>query len=175
MTNPKIILLIGRTGRGKLTLANVITDTSNFEESSGSISKTKNIQFEQFADQENNFNSYQIIDTPGIGDTKLSDHQVLDIIAEAVYLARNGVSQVLFVTDSRFDQFEMATYDLLRTIIFDSNITKHTTIVRTRFQDFRDENKCQDDIDLMVEEAKNKEDELRREISEKKKEKKTYL
>src|SRR4051794_33315970 len=108
-----IILIIGRSGRGKSTLANVITNTNNFKESSSSASETKKIQLGEF--EENNIN-YSIIDTPGIGDTKMSNNEVLDIIAEAVYLAKDGISQVFFVTNGRFDQFEMATYDLLRTI-----------------------------------------------------------
>src|SRR5689334_14345365 len=109
MTKIKTILLIGRSGRGKSTIANVVTNTNKFKESARSVSETKKIQFEQFADEDNNVN-YLIIDTPGIGDTKLKDNQVLDIIAEAVYLAKDGVSQVFFVTDGRFDQYEMVTY-----------------------------------------------------------------
>src|SRR5438477_204968 len=109
MTEIKKILLIGRSGRGKSTLANVILNkNSNFEEvfkeSFGSVSETKKIQFEEFV--ENNIN-YLVIDTPGIGDTKMSNSEVLDIIAEAVYLARDGLSQVLFVVGGRFDQSEM--------------------------------------------------------------------
>ena len=169
MTENKIILLIGRSGRGKSTLANVITNTNKFRESSASVSATKEIQFEKFEDVDNKIN-YAIIDTPGIGDTKMSDNEVLNIIAKAVYLGRDGISQVLFVNDGRFDQYEMATYDLLRTIIFDENITKHTTIVRTRFPEFRDEEEYQKDIDSMVEEAKKKEVELRKKIVDKKKE-----
>src|SRR5688572_16150215 len=148
MTDTKTILLIGRSGRGKSTLANVVTNTNDFKESSGSVSETKEVQFEQFKDTNNKID-YAIIDTPGIGDTKMSDNEVLDIIAKAVYLAKDGVSQVFFTTDGRFDQYEMATYDLLRTIIFDENITKHTTMVRTRFSEFRDPNKCKEDIDSM--------------------------
>jgi GTP-binding protein EngB required for normal cell division len=161
MTNTKMILLIGRSGRGKSTLANVITNTNNFEESSESASKTRKIQFEEF--EENNLN-YQIIDTPGIGDTKLKQNEVLDIIAEAIYLVKDGLSQVFFVTNGRFDQSEMATYDLLRTIIFDQDITSHTTIVRTRFNNFKKPDKCQADIDLMIKEAKEKKVELERNI-----------
>src|SRR4051812_13725665 len=129
MTETKAILFIGRSGRGKSTLANVVTNTNNFKESSGSASETKKVQSEPFTDKKNV--NYLIIDTPGIGDTKMSDNEVLDIIAKAVYLAKDGIGQVFFVNDGRFDQYEMATYDLLRTIIFDENITKHTTIVRT--------------------------------------------
>ena len=138
MNDTKIILLIGRSGRGKSTLANVVTNTNNFKESSGSVSETKEIQFEKFEDTDNKI-KYSIIDTPGIGDTKMSDSEVLNIIAKAVYLGREGISQVFFVNDGRFDQYEMATYDLLRTIIFDKDITDYTTIVRTRFPEFRDE------------------------------------
>src|SRR5438067_1223633 len=104
MTETKNILLIGRSGRGKSTLANVIIGTENkFKESSGSASETRKIQFEQFEDKKDNIN-YLVIDTPGIGDTKLKDGEILDIIAKAVYLVRNGVSQVLFVIDGRFDK-----------------------------------------------------------------------
>src|SRR5688572_13233378 len=105
MNETKIVLLIGRSGRGKSALANVATSTNKFKESSGSASETRKIQLEEFKDDKNNIN-YQIVDTPGIGDTKLKDGEVLDIIAEAVYLARGGISQVFFVTNGRFDQHE---------------------------------------------------------------------
>jgi ATPase subunit of ABC transporter with duplicated ATPase domains len=53
MTEVKTILLIGRTGRGKSTLANVITGAENkFKESGGSASETRDIQFEYFAEKE---------------------------------------------------------------------------------------------------------------------------
>jgi hypothetical protein len=163
----KTILLIGRSGRGKSTLANVITNTDKFKESSSSASETKKIQLEQFKDIISE-SDYAIIDTPGIGDTKMSDNDVLNIIAEAVYLAKDGISQVFFATDGRFDQYEMATYDLLRTIIFDKDITKHTTIVRTRFPEFRNETEWKSDIKLMIEEANRKREELKNGVADKK-------
>src|SRR5437763_10342421 len=167
MTNNKIILLIGRSGRGKSTLANVVTNTDKFKESTGSVSETRKIQLGDF--KENNLD-YQIIDTPGIGDTKFKENEVLDIIAEAVYRAKDGVGQVFFVTNGRFDQYEMATYDLLRTIIFDQDITKHTTIVRTRFPEFRDKDKCEEDINLMTKEAQEKKTELEESLKKAQKE-----
>ena len=168
MTETKKILLIGRSGRGKSTLANVLLNKNNnfeevFKESSSSVSETKKIQFEQF---EENGTNYLVIDTPGIGDTKMSDSEVLDIIAEAVYRAKDGISQVLFVVGGRFDQSEMATYNLLRTIIFDEHITNHTTIARTRFANFRSGKECQEDIRLMREAAQEKKTELENQIAD---------
>ena len=57
MTKTKTILLIGRSGRGKSTLANVMISGENienkFKESSGSTSETRRIQVEKFEDKEN--------------------------------------------------------------------------------------------------------------------------
>lgn len=144
----KTIIILGKTGSGKSTLANVISGTNKFKESCASISMTKDTQKEEFITD--NGIKYAVVDTVGIGDTKLKKEEVLDKIAEAVYLAREGVSQILFVTSGRFDQFEMSIYNLIRTIIFDEHITKHTTIVRTKFEDFEDEEECQDDIARML-------------------------
>src|SRR5436190_17191693 len=96
----------------------------------------------------------------------MSDNEVLDIIAEAVYRVKDGLSQVLFVVGGRFDQSEMATYNLLRTIIFDEHITKHTTIARTRFANFRSGKECQEDIKLMREAAQEKKTELENSIAD---------
>jgi len=181
MTETKTILLIGRSGRGKSTLANVILNKNNnfeeiFKESSKSVSEIKRIQSEEFEHELKNEKeetkkvTYHLIDTPGIGDTKMSDNEVLDIIAEAVYLAKDGLSQVLFVVDGRFDQYEMATYNILRTVIFDEDITKHTTVARTNFADFRSKGKCQEDIESMKKAAQPKRTELERKIADKEKE-----
>src|SRR5207253_3167573 len=93
---------------------------------------------------------YQIIDTVGIGDTKLSEQEVLHKIAEAVHAVRYGLSQVLFVTSGRFTHEERIIYEeLLKKAIFDENIANHTTIVRTNFPNFCNENKCKEDIERM--------------------------
>ena len=150
----KNILLIGRSGNGKSTLANVLTNTNDFKESIGSTSETRIIQSQEFNILDT---KYLVIDTPGIGDTKLPQEQVLDIIAEAVYLAREGVSQVLFVSKTRFDQYEMATYNILREVIFDAEITKHTTLIRSHFSEFAEKEDCQEDLEKMLEQDDLKE------------------
>src|SRR5207248_10800057 len=103
MNDIEVMLLIGRTGKGKSALANVISNTNKFKESMSSVSETRDVQSERF---EENGIIYCIIDTPGIGDARLTSNQVLDIIAEAVYLAKDGVCRVFFVTNGRFDQYE---------------------------------------------------------------------
>ncbi|KLL04521.1 MAG: hypothetical protein MRERV_20c053, partial [Mycoplasmataceae bacterium RV_VA103A] len=129
-------------------MANVITGIENkFKESGTSVSGTREIQSEEV---EINGIWYRIIDTVGIGDTKLKKEEVLDKIAEAVYLAKDGISQVFFVISKKFDQSEMGNFNLLKAIVFDQEVVNHTTIVRTRFEKFKDLEKCQEDIDSMV-------------------------
>src|SRR4051794_25076918 len=73
----RVIFLIGSTGKGKSTLANVITGLENkFKESEKSTSGTREIQKEEFTDKDSNI-SYAVIDTVGMGDTKLKKEEVL--------------------------------------------------------------------------------------------------
>jgi len=89
----------------------------------------------------------------GIGDTSLSQRQVLNKIAEAVHAAKDGLNQILFVTSGRFTEEEMFTYNLLRTVFFDKDIVKYTTIVRTKFPGFRKPEKCDEDKERMIKET----------------------
>lgn len=141
------ILLIGKTGNGKSTLANVlVNDNKKFKESSSTTSTTKKTQVEEFAMKINDKEViYRVIDTIGIGDTQLTPQEVLNRVAEACHEIRNGLSQIFFVTKDRFTEEELEAYNLLRKVLFDEEITKYTTIVRTGFSDFEDEEKCKED------------------------------
>jgi len=136
------VLLIGSTGKGKSTLANVITDTSEFKESDLAVSETKDAQSRVVAI---NGYEYRIIDTIGIGDTKLDEKEVLMRIAEAARMVKEGLSQVLFVTSGRFTDSEVEAYNILRTIIFDGDIVRYTTIVRTNFPSFQSPARTEED------------------------------
>ncbi|RHZ49125.1 hypothetical protein Glove_529g53 [Diversispora epigaea] len=149
MSEIRNIVLIGRTGNGKSTLANVIGNMNRFKESDLGVSETKNIQIEKV---EVEGITYRLIDTIGIGDTRLSNQEVLNKIADAAYEVKDGLSQLLFVTSGRFTEEEIDAYDLLRTVIFDQNIAKCTTIVRTKFSRFRKPEKCKEDTDAMIKE-----------------------
>src|SRR6185312_5312184 len=159
MNSIKTILLIGSTGSGKSTLANVLLgkkdESGNFKEifgeSAGSVSETKKVQIEEF---EKGSIRYRIVDTVGIGDTGMTRDVVLRKLALMGYSVRDGLSQILFVTNGGITNEAKSTYDLLSKIIFDENIAEYTTVVRTGFVHFGDEKKCQEEKERVVEKNK---------------------
>ncbi|CAJ0634979.1 6864_t:CDS:2 [Entrophospora sp. SA101] len=148
----RTILLIGRTGSGKSTVANVISGTKEFKESSGSTSETRDANVREFLIDGM---SFRLIDTVGLGDTKLTQQEVLYKLADASHSIENGLSQILFVTSGRFTKEEVDAYGLLRTIIFDNNVVKYTTIVRTNFPEFEDADECENDKRQIINENKD--------------------
>lgn len=87
----------------------------------------------------------------GIGDTELSLREVLYKLAKMSRYAKEGLNQVLFVTSGRFTEEERSTYNLLRKFIFGEEIVKYTTIIRTKFSNFRSHAKCKEDVEKMLE------------------------
>ncbi|CAG8577503.1 10427_t:CDS:2 [Ambispora leptoticha] len=151
------ILLIGRTGNGKSTLANVLVNKEGefeevFKEGHGSASETRKISDKLF---EINGIKYRIIDTPGLGDTRLSKIETLQEIAKVYDKVKDGLNQIFFVNNGKFTPEEVETYNTLKEILFDENITKYTSIVRTNFAEFENEEECKKDIQsLLVENNK---------------------
>src|SRR4051794_40917867 len=143
--NIKNILLIGSTGSGKSTLANVLINKNNnfeevFKESADSVSETRNVQVEKteidLSSDGNEKLEMIIIDTVGIGDTKLTTQGVLYRLAEATSHIGDGLNQIFFVSNGRFTEKEEEAYKLLSSVIFDSEVINYTTIVRTNFPEF---------------------------------------
>jgi hypothetical protein len=149
------IILIGRTGGGKSTLGNVLVNKNGefepvFKESGRSVSKTRTIKEELVEIDIKRDGSekveYRIIDTIGVGDTKLTPQGVLMRLAEiADRVKKEGLNQILFVTQGRFTKDEIEAYDLLSSIIFDKDVLKYTTVVRTNFPEFYDKDECEED------------------------------
>jgi len=140
------ILVIGRTGNGKSTICNVLTKSNIFRESEFGVSETKNYQIGEYR---MNDNLFEIVDTIGIGDTSLDEKEVLFKIADACYTCRNGINQILFVTAGKFTEQEIFAYKLIQNALFDNNVTKYTTIIRTKFPSFKNVEKCNLDIEKM--------------------------
>lgn len=151
MTQKRTILLLGRTGNGKSTVANVISNTNRFAESELGVSETRGIQ-EGIFRVRNDETEYHIVDTIGIGDTRFDERQVLVKLAEATNAIRNGLNQIFFVTSGRFTEEEVKAYTLLRTVFFNEDIGKYTTIVRTKFPTFRRTERCVADKEAMIRE-----------------------
>ncbi|CAG8533348.1 1681_t:CDS:2, partial [Dentiscutata erythropus] len=104
---------------------------------------------------EHNEKLYRVVDTIGVGDIKLSKKQVLLRIAEAVYTMKEGINQVFFVVGRRFTKEEIDTFELLKIVILESNIIKHTTIIRTNFTNFRYSDRAKTDRQEILEENKD--------------------
>jgi len=149
MTEVRNILIIGRTGNGKSALANVISGTNKFKEGRHIVSQTGDNQTEEI---EINGIKYRIIDTVGIDHTVLTNEQVLGKIAEVAHSIKDSLNQILFVIGGKFTKEEIFAYNLLRSIFFDENITKYTTIVKTKFPEFENEKECEKDREKLIKE-----------------------
>ncbi|CAI2164805.1 1564_t:CDS:2 [Funneliformis geosporum] len=150
--NLKAVIEVCRTGSGKSTLANVITGKDEFKEGEYSFSETKDFKAKEF---EESGIKYQVIDTPGINDSK-----ILTNLEELIsFIKEDGLSQMLFVTRGKLTKEEKSLYNLLKKTIFNEDIIYFTTIVRTSFDNFEDRNSCAHDINLIVAENEESGDE----------------
>ena len=156
MTETRNILLLGRTGSGKSALANVLTNTNEFTESSGSTSTTKGVQTEtteiKLTQDGSEKVNYRIIDTIGIGDTKLTEQGYFEKLSEVVDEIKDGLNKILFVVRGKMTKEETEAYGLLITCIFDEEAINYTTIIRTGFPEFFDDDACKKDKEEVMNE-----------------------
>ncbi|CAG8616204.1 10336_t:CDS:1 [Cetraspora pellucida] len=146
------ILIIGITGNGKSALASLLANNNEFKESGGGISKTDRFQvskepFEWKGKQ------YRLVDNIGFGDTgNISEEEIFLEIGEGIHAAKEGINQILFVFKGRFGPEQVEAFKKFKTFISESGITKFTTLVRTKFEEFRDPKKCEEDRQSLLSE-----------------------
>lgn len=146
------ILIIGITGNGKSALASLLANNDEFKASSSGTSKTKNFQVsnEPF---EYKGKKYRLIDNIGFADTdNISEEEIFLEIGEGIHAAKEGINQVLFVFKGRFGPEQIIAFNKFKSFISESGITKYTTLIRTRFDDFRDSEKCEEDRQSLLSE-----------------------
>ncbi|CAG8547266.1 16035_t:CDS:1 [Cetraspora pellucida] len=150
MNEYRNVLLIGRTGQGKSSLANIIVnDEKKFEVGGNFVevfkrgkdqtrkTQSKKIRLKIDVGGEIKDVNYRIIDTVGIDDTTLSKREMLIEIAKVCKKVRKGINRILFVCGENLTPQEIDAYNIIRRVLFDEkvdkDITKYITIIRTNF------------------------------------------
>jgi len=128
-----------------------LSGSEKFEESSGSVSKTKFFQKSEEFEHKGNF--YCVVDNIGFGDTNntnIEEKEVLIRIGEAINSTYQGLSHVLLVFDGKFSEKVKEDFDKLAAL----RITKSLiTIIRSRFENFRNKEECEKDRESLERES----------------------
>ncbi|PKY50283.1 hypothetical protein RhiirA4_529849 [Rhizophagus irregularis] len=101
---------------------------------------------------------FSVVDTIGVGDTRLFTKKVLYKILDGIFSIPEGISQILFVIDERFTTEEEKIFNLLKGSIFDIfeiRMLDYVTIVRTKFSNFKNKNECEADKKRLYNEHEN--------------------
>ncbi|XP_062507059.1 uncharacterized protein LOC134183516 [Corticium candelabrum] len=150
----RTVLLLGRTGNGKSTCANVIAGCDSddpeqqlFRESETAVSETKDIH-EKTIRIEWRRQTYHvtIVDTIGIGDTALPKEEVLKSLSTICSKYKGGLSSVFFLVKGRMTKEEADALDIICKVLFTPQICTVTTLIRTNFPGFMMPNKVSADI-----------------------------
>jgi len=143
------ILLVGWTGSGKSTLANVLSDSKDFSESNHSTSETKFFKKSEKFEYKDSY--YSVIDNIGFGDNReIEERDVLIRIGEAINSAKEGLSHVLLVFDGKFSEKVKEDLEKLAALKITESLI---TIVRTRFENFSNSERCENDIQKLKKES----------------------
>src|SRR5207245_496810 len=127
----KNILLVGLEGKGKTTLANVLSGKENAlkekdkynKKNDSSVDSIQTIEFEIENEK------YRVIDTVGINSEELKLQQILRMIGKGYKKFGKGLIQILFVVQESITKDEVELFDILRKILFDEKVTNHISIV----------------------------------------------
>ena len=141
----RTVLLIGKTGNGKSTVANVLVKAHErnefpFRENDSVVSETFDVQVEEI--QVDNV-LYKIVDTIGLGDTRIDEKETcLKIASACASIGEGGIYQVLFVSKGKLTKEELDVFDIFKRAIFTHDVCLYTTFVRTNVNFFDNPEKC---------------------------------
>ncbi|RGB33871.1 AIG1 family-domain-containing protein [Rhizophagus diaphanus] len=124
------ILLIGKTGAGKSTLANMLIGEKKFKTSDDSDSITQICQSTLI---NLNGKEYNLVDTPGIFDTKRPNDQILNEIARSIVQCSHGLMAILFVMAAgRYTEEQRVTTDTILKFLGQEESCRHIIVVFTK-------------------------------------------
>ena len=143
------ILIIGITGSGKSALANALTDTEQFRESSSSSSITKSFKESDIFEWKGK--KYRVIDNIGFGDTNnMSEEEILLKIGEGIHSSKEGLNQILFIFKDRFSPEHVKVFNMFKDFVDEAGIARFITVIRTNFGNFQEEDKCEEDKNALL-------------------------
>src|SRR6185369_4119992 len=74
-----------------------------------------------------------------------AEEDILFEIGKGIHSAKEGINQVLFVFKGRFAPEHIKVFNVFKKFISESKVTQFTTLVRTNFPNFREEEDRQED------------------------------
>ncbi|CEM29216.1 unnamed protein product [Vitrella brassicaformis CCMP3155] len=126
---PISIVLLGATGNGKSTLANIICGDEKFEAKDDVSSVTQRCQHADFTYRGK---CYRVVDTVGFKDTSLSDEQVMEQLQQTSIHAMEGVTAFIIVLrHGRFTSSEHLSLMAIKNTFTEDALKKHACIVVT--------------------------------------------
>jgi len=128
------IVLVGKTGHGKSSIANILCgEKKKFAVSDDFSSVTGEVQF---ADFDYNGHKIRIIDTPGFFDTSTPPEEIQKALNEFGDVAREGITALLVVVKrERFTAENAAVCEFVHCVLGDGALEKCGAMVMTHTND----------------------------------------
>ena len=135
-SQPIVSILMGKTGHGKSTFSNLLSNSQDFVVGDTTKSCTKEIKLKCFYNQENQV-KVSIIDTPGLSDSDGDDNKIIDDMKN--FLLKSDISRinailiVISIQETRMDQSLKNLLEEICKIFPLKNFWEHVIIIWTHY------------------------------------------